>query len=556
MRNDHAYIGDIKTELEVYNMNKRIISGIVALSIVASIGAVTANAVKLGNVNMDGAIDIEDAVAVISSVNGLNPLTPEQEKIADVNKDGTVDIEDAVMIINHINGNAALPDEDVTGEEDSTPDSKPDSSTPDSSTPDSSTPDSSTPDTSEPDDSSEPEVQTVTVALDAGNSFTLKKGETIPQKYGKYPDPADSATWDKDSWYLLSSSTTSVESDGNVYESVLTDIVDEATGISLQQYIEESKPVEADTTFKRHFEKVQKYAFKSKVKFYNSKEDIDNDAEPFETVYIYGNDAETLRTELLNSELKDYQPTKAPEDKDLVFAYWSAGDDVEYTGDITGETGDVSLYPVFKLREFEPGERTIKMFEKLADGNYYFYFKGDGILKGANTDMEVTIKQAEPKKSRIHMIMKKKGKDTTIVIIDKYKFKILDEENKTYTGNLTQSERLMDFNSIFSSIAANKDKMVFVEQTEDEEKGWVVEKYNAEITKPANANVVIYATFDKETNELKQLVMYTEDYDETNPENTTVYVNADTVDFQPEYEIEEGQFPNCKTDEGWTKVTS
>jgi hypothetical protein len=157
-------------------MNKKIISGIVALTMVASMAAFTANAQKLGDVNNDKDIDIIDAVTIISNINGLKPLEGDESVAADVNKDGIVDIEDAVAIIAHINGNQALPDEDiVTNGEDSQSDSKPDSSqAEDSSKPDSSQeeskPDSSqeeskpdsSQDESKPDDSSQADDETNT----------------------------------------------------------------------------------------------------------------------------------------------------------------------------------------------------------------------------------------------------------------------------------------------------------------------------------------------------------------------------------------------------------
>lgn len=136
-------------------MNKKIISGMVALSMVASLG-LYANAQKLGDVIDDEKIDIADAAAVINHINGGKALEGLEAKAADVNEDGKIDIEDAVAIIGHINGLKPLTDKEVTEEEDSNvPDdsSKPDDSNPDdSSKPDE---DSSKPDddSSKPDDS-------------------------------------------------------------------------------------------------------------------------------------------------------------------------------------------------------------------------------------------------------------------------------------------------------------------------------------------------------------------------------------------------------------------
>lgn len=63
---------------------------------------------KLGDVNNDKAVDIEDAVAIIQHINGMTPLTDEEMLRADVSKDNNIDIDDAVMIISYINGNSTF----------------------------------------------------------------------------------------------------------------------------------------------------------------------------------------------------------------------------------------------------------------------------------------------------------------------------------------------------------------------------------------------------------------------------------------------------------------
>lgn len=62
----------------------------------------------LGDVNDDGTIDIEDAVAIIQYINGVTPLDEEQELRADVTKDKNIDIDDAVTLISYINGNSII----------------------------------------------------------------------------------------------------------------------------------------------------------------------------------------------------------------------------------------------------------------------------------------------------------------------------------------------------------------------------------------------------------------------------------------------------------------
>lgn len=59
---------------------------------------------KLGDVDVSGSIDIEDAVSVIAEINGITPLDDYGLTVADTDGSGSVDIEDAVLIIGHING--------------------------------------------------------------------------------------------------------------------------------------------------------------------------------------------------------------------------------------------------------------------------------------------------------------------------------------------------------------------------------------------------------------------------------------------------------------------
>lgn len=133
-------------------MKRKIISGIIALSMISGMSAVAADAAGLGDVNNDGNIDIEDAVAIINHVNGVTPLSDDQELSADVDKSGVIDIEDAVKVISHINGVSPIDEgdtltsditedssvpEDESGPEESTVESQPDSIVDDSSTPDS-----------------------------------------------------------------------------------------------------------------------------------------------------------------------------------------------------------------------------------------------------------------------------------------------------------------------------------------------------------------------------------------------------------------------------------
>lgn len=63
---------------------------------------------KLGDVNGDTKIDIEDAVMVIQSVNGMKALTEDETANADIDGNKTIDIEDAVRIIAYVNGIATI----------------------------------------------------------------------------------------------------------------------------------------------------------------------------------------------------------------------------------------------------------------------------------------------------------------------------------------------------------------------------------------------------------------------------------------------------------------
>lgn len=62
------------------------------------------NNVKLGDVNFDGNIDIQDAAAVISHINGVKALSDKAMKAANVYKDDTINIADVSRIIGYVNG--------------------------------------------------------------------------------------------------------------------------------------------------------------------------------------------------------------------------------------------------------------------------------------------------------------------------------------------------------------------------------------------------------------------------------------------------------------------
>ena len=55
-------------------------------------------AVKIGDIDGDGSVDILDATIAQKSAAGKTQLTPEQDYVGDVNNDGICDILDATMI--------------------------------------------------------------------------------------------------------------------------------------------------------------------------------------------------------------------------------------------------------------------------------------------------------------------------------------------------------------------------------------------------------------------------------------------------------------------------
>lgn len=89
-------------------MFKKVISGIMSLTLAASVAVISASAASKGDVDGSGKIDIEDAVSVINHINGVKALSGSSLTAADVNGSGNVDIEDAVAIINHVNGVSAI----------------------------------------------------------------------------------------------------------------------------------------------------------------------------------------------------------------------------------------------------------------------------------------------------------------------------------------------------------------------------------------------------------------------------------------------------------------
>lgn len=252
-------------------MLKKILSGAAALTIAASCMAVTSSAFKLGDVNNDTNIDIEDAVAVINHVNGLASLTEEQEKYADVNSSKNIDIEDAVLIINHINGLSALPDTEVEID-----DGKP---------------------------------KTVTIRLKDGRDdlvpeVVLEYGSPIPRKYGKGSEP--------ESWFALEFPNKFMM--GEEFTQEIKDIVtyepETHNEIQLQTLIDNQTPITYDMDFVILFQgsQVPPYGRRTLEVF---DEILDNNYKmSFKSAEAYGMmmevsvEGEVLQKDEKNSELK------------------------------------------------------------------------------------------------------------------------------------------------------------------------------------------------------------------------------------------------------------
>jgi len=58
----------------------------------------------LGDVNLDGKVDLNDATALFYHINGLAALDGNKLLAADVNGDGNVDLNDATALFYFLNG--------------------------------------------------------------------------------------------------------------------------------------------------------------------------------------------------------------------------------------------------------------------------------------------------------------------------------------------------------------------------------------------------------------------------------------------------------------------
>jgi hypothetical protein len=69
------------------------------LSLFAGVGARTAKAAVVGDINSDGVVTMADALLLAQSIVGIGtPLTPAQQLAADVNHDGFITTADTLQV--------------------------------------------------------------------------------------------------------------------------------------------------------------------------------------------------------------------------------------------------------------------------------------------------------------------------------------------------------------------------------------------------------------------------------------------------------------------------
>jgi len=60
---------------------------------------VKTNAARIGDVNGDGKINVEDAILILGSITGKSTLTAQQKAVADTNGDGKINVADAIKVL-------------------------------------------------------------------------------------------------------------------------------------------------------------------------------------------------------------------------------------------------------------------------------------------------------------------------------------------------------------------------------------------------------------------------------------------------------------------------
>jgi|GEM_PF-686189 len=88
-----------------------------AVAITAQNGTFTVLAVRRGDINQDGVINVQDLILLIRHLTGESPLSGAALQAADVNGDGQVNVQDVVRLIQHLTGerplNISLPPEEM-----------------------------------------------------------------------------------------------------------------------------------------------------------------------------------------------------------------------------------------------------------------------------------------------------------------------------------------------------------------------------------------------------------------------------------------------------------
>ena len=93
---------------------KKYMSFVCVLSVLLSVFGVGVSAfstLKLGDLNMDGEIDMRDAFALYAFASGGSGLSDTQMAVADINDDGEYDMRDAYQLYLVASGVATLPDD-------------------------------------------------------------------------------------------------------------------------------------------------------------------------------------------------------------------------------------------------------------------------------------------------------------------------------------------------------------------------------------------------------------------------------------------------------------
>lgn len=78
------------------------------IAITAQNGRFTVLAVRRGDINQDGVINVQDLILLIRHLTGESPLTGAALQAADVNGDGQVNVQDVVRLIQHLTGERPL----------------------------------------------------------------------------------------------------------------------------------------------------------------------------------------------------------------------------------------------------------------------------------------------------------------------------------------------------------------------------------------------------------------------------------------------------------------